>query len=52
MKDIPVDSKVGEEGKGGGAPGARTQIPVQPMEETTVEQVSTLRPVEDPTPEK
>lgn len=38
-----------KERRGGeGAPGARAEIPPQPVERTVVEQTSTLQPVEDP----
>ena len=58
-------TKVREEGGGGGAPGARAEIPLQPMVKTMVRQVVPLQPmevnggadvhlqpVEDPTPEQ
>lgn len=34
--------------KGGSAPGAGAESPLQPMERTTLEQIPTLQPVEDP----
>jgi len=40
------DTKVSEEGGGGGAPGARAQIPLQPMEQTMVRQAVHLQPME------
>ncbi|GAB0190217.1 acid sphingomyelinase-like phosphodiesterase 3b [Grus japonensis] len=60
-----TDTKVSEEGGGGGAPGAGTEIPLQPVEKTMVKQAVPLQPmevhsgadihlqpVEDPTPEQ
>ncbi|GAB0202756.1 hypothetical protein GRJ2_002741200 [Grus japonensis] len=40
------DTKVTEEG-GGGAPGAGAEIPLQPVEKTTVKQAVPLQPIED-----
>lgn len=37
VRDIPVDTKVGE-GEGGGSPGSRVEIPLQSVKETTVKQ--------------
>ena len=39
MRNNPVDTKVSEEGGGEGATGATAEIALQPVEETTVEQV-------------
>ena len=60
-----ADTKISEEGGRGGAPGARAEIPLQPMEKTMVRQAvplqpidvhggadSHLQPMEDPAPEK
>ena len=60
-----ADTEVGEEGGGGGAPGTRAEIPLQPMVKTMVRQAVPLQPVEvhggvdiplqpteDPTPEQ
>ena len=60
-----ADTKVSEEGGGGGAPGTRAEIPLQPMVKTMVRQAVPLQPmevnggadihlqpVEDPTPEQ
>ena len=47
-----ADTEVGEEGGGGGAPGARAEIPLQPMVKTMVRQAVPLQPVEDPTLEQ
>ena len=60
-----ADTKVREEGGGGGAPGARAEIPLQPMVKTMVRQAVPLQPMEvhsgadihlqpmeDPTPEQ
>ena len=60
-----ADTKVSEEGGGGGAPGAGAEIPLQPMVKTMVRQAVPLQPmqvhsgadihlqpVEDPTPEQ
>ena len=57
-----ADTEVGEEGGGGGAPGTRAEIPLQPMVKPTVKQAVPLQamevnggadihlqPVEDPT---
>ncbi|GAB0209697.1 potassium/sodium hyperpolarization-activated cyclic nucleotide-gated channel 1 [Grus japonensis] len=45
-------TKVSEEGGIGGAPGARAEIPLQPVEKTIVKQAVALQPVEDPTVEQ
>ncbi|GAB0207812.1 epimerase family protein SDR39U1 [Grus japonensis] len=42
-----ADTKVSEEGRGGGAPGARAEIPLQSMEKTMVRQAILLQPIED-----
>ena len=42
----PADSKDNEAGRGGGAPGTRAEIPLQPMEKTMVKQV-VLQPTEN-----
>ncbi|GAB0179334.1 acid sphingomyelinase-like phosphodiesterase 3b [Grus japonensis] len=60
-----ADTKVSEEGGGGGAPGAGAEIPLQPVEKTMVRQAvprqpmevhggadSHLQPMEDPMPEQ
>ena len=60
-----ADTKVSEEGGGGGAPGAGAEIPLQPMVKTMVRQAVPLQPMEvhggadihlqpmeDPTPEQ
>lgn len=47
-----MNAKVRKEGRGGGAPGNRADIPLQLMEKTTLERISTLRPGEEPTPEQ
>ncbi|KAK4832478.1 hypothetical protein QYF61_023525 [Mycteria americana] len=62
---ISNDTKVSEEGGGGGAPGARAEIPLQPMVKPMVRQAVPLQsmevnggadlhlqPTEDPTPEQ
>lgn len=36
-----------EEGRGRGAPGAATELLLQPTERTTLEQIATLQPIED-----
>ncbi|GAB0186125.1 mitochondrial enolase superfamily member 1 [Grus japonensis] len=41
-----ADTKVSEEGGGGGAPGAGAEIPLQPMEKTMVKQAVPLQPME------
>ena len=46
-RDNPADSKVNEEGGGGGAPGTGADIPLQPMEKTMVMQGVPLEPMED-----
>lgn len=43
---------VSEEGRGGGGPGARAGIPLQPAERTTLQQISPLQTMEDPMPEQ
>ncbi|GAB0209175.1 AN1-type zinc finger protein 5-like [Grus japonensis] len=40
------DTKVSEEGGGGGVPGARAEIPLQPVVKTMVKQAVPLQPVE------
>jgi len=40
-----ADTKVNEEGGGGRAPGARVEIPSQPVVETMVRQVVPLQPM-------
>jgi len=40
------DTKVSEEGEGGGAPGAGAEIPLQPVEQTMVRQAAPLQPME------
>ena len=60
-----ADTKVREEGGGGGAPGTGAEIPLQPVGKTTVRQAVPrqptevhggadihLQPMEDPTPEQ
>ncbi|GAB0182854.1 acid sphingomyelinase-like phosphodiesterase 3b [Grus japonensis] len=42
-----ADTKVSEGGGGGGAPGARAEIPLQPVEKTMVRQAVPLQPMED-----
>ncbi|GAB0186109.1 hypothetical protein GRJ2_001076200 [Grus japonensis] len=42
------DTKVNAEGGAGGAPSARAEIPLQPMEKTMVEQISTFSPWRTP----
>ncbi|GAB0207673.1 protein NYNRIN-like [Grus japonensis] len=46
-----ADTKVSEEGGGGGAPGAGAEIPLQPMEVDGGANIH-LQPVEDPMPEQ
>jgi len=46
VRNNPANMKVRE--GGGGAPGIVAEIPLPPKEGTTVEQTSTLQPVEDP----
>jgi len=43
-----ADTKVSEKGGGGGPPGIRAEIPLQPMEKTMVRQTVLLQPVEFP----
>jgi len=45
-RNSSVDTKVSEEGGGGGAPGAGAEIPLQLMEQTTVRQAVSLQPME------
>ncbi|GAB0178853.1 hypothetical protein GRJ2_000350600 [Grus japonensis] len=42
-----ADTKVNAEGGAGGAPGAGAEIPLQPLEKTTVKQAVPLQPTED-----
>ena len=46
-RNSPADTKVSEEGGGGGAPGDGAESPLQPMEKTMVEQVVPLQSMED-----
>jgi len=41
-----ADTRVREEGGGGGAPGAAAEIPLQPMEKTMVRKAVPLQPME------
>ena len=41
-----ADTKVSEEGGGGGAPGAGAEIPLQPVVKTMVRQAVPLQPME------
>ena len=45
-RNNPADTKVSEEGGGGGAPGAGAEIPLQPVVKTMVRQVVPLQPRE------
>ncbi|CAM9633173.1 unnamed protein product, partial [Bubo scandiacus] len=45
-RNNPADTKVSEEGGGGGIPGAREEIPLQPMVQTLVRQIVPLQPME------
>ena len=45
-RNNPADTKVSEEGGGGGAPGARAEIPLQPVVKTMVRQAVPLQPRE------
>ena len=64
-RNDPADPKVSEEGGGGDAPGAKAEIPLQPVGKTMVRQAVSLQPREvhggadiylqpgeDPTPEQ
>jgi len=64
-RNSPADTKVSEEGEGGGAPDARAEIPLQPLVKTIVMQIVPLqlmkvhsgaeihlKIMEDPTPEQ
>ena len=51
MRNSPTDIQVSE-GRGGDAPGAKAEIPLQPMEKTMVRQAVPLQPMEDPTLEQ
>ncbi|GAB0208746.1 epimerase family protein SDR39U1 [Grus japonensis] len=42
-----ADTKVSEEGGGGGAPGTGAEIPLQPVEKAMVRQAVPLQPMED-----
>ena len=45
-RNTSADTKVSEEGGGGGAPGAGAEIPLQPMVKTMVKQAVPLQPME------
>ena len=47
-----MNTKVRKEGAGGGALGTRAEIPLQAVEKTTVEPISTPQPGEELTPEQ
>lgn len=47
-----ADTKVSEEGRGGGASDTGADIPLQPMVKITVRQTVLLQPVEDPMAEQ
>lgn len=51
-RNDPADTKVREEGGGRDAPGAGAENPLQTVGRTMVEQISTLQPLEDTTPER
>ena len=42
----PADPTVSAEGGAGGAPGARAEVPLQPLEQTMVRQAVSLQPME------
>ncbi|KAK4819386.1 hypothetical protein QYF61_003657 [Mycteria americana] len=46
MRNNSADTKVSEEGEGGGAPGTRAEIPLQPLVQTMVRQAVPLQPME------
>ena len=46
-RNNPADTKVSEEGGGGGAPGAGAEIPLQPVVKTMVRQAVPLQPMEE-----
>jgi len=46
VRNHPADTKVTEEGGGGCAPGAGAEIPLQPVEQTTVGQACVSAPLE------
>ncbi|GAB0188269.1 EH domain-containing protein 4 [Grus japonensis] len=46
-RNSPAATKVSAEGGGGDAPGARAEIPLQPVEKTMVRQAVHLQPMED-----
>jgi len=46
VRNSYADTKVRKERGGGGAPGTRAEIPLQPLEETIVTQVVPLQPKE------
>ncbi|PKU39468.1 protein pxr1-like [Limosa lapponica baueri] len=45
-RNSPADTKDSEEGAGGGAPGVRAEIPLQPVVKTMVRQAVPLQPME------
>ncbi|GAB0176179.1 epimerase family protein SDR39U1 [Grus japonensis] len=45
-RNNPADTKISAEGGGGGAPGTRAEIPLQPLEKTMVRQAVSLQPIE------
>ncbi|GAB0205811.1 hypothetical protein GRJ2_003046700 [Grus japonensis] len=45
-RNTSADTKVSAEGEGGSAPGARAEIPLQPLEKTMVRQAVPLQPME------
>ncbi|GAB0188514.1 acid sphingomyelinase-like phosphodiesterase 3b [Grus japonensis] len=46
-RNSSADTKVSAEGGAGGAPGARAEIPLQPVEKTMMSQAVPLQPMEE-----
>lgn len=47
MRKSPMNTKVSEEGEGGGAPGTETVIPLKPLEDPQ-QKIPTLQPIFQP----
>lgn len=51
VRKSSTNTKVRKAGRGGGATGTRADSPLQPVEQTTLEQISTACPEQEPTTE-
>ncbi|PKU40851.1 protein pxr1-like [Limosa lapponica baueri] len=51
VRNSSANTKVSEEEGGGGVPGTKAEIPLQPMVKTLGKQTVPLQPMKDPAPE-